>query len=246
MMNQAESRLWNKIENYIIAGDQNDLFIRKLMQQEEWSRSFTKQAILEYKRFMFLAVVSPRAVTPCPVVDVVWHLHLVFSRCYWDNFCGQVLNKNIHHDPSDDISDIEKQTMSQQYQATLFLYRIYFSHEPAAVWGGGEFESKAKKSLSFVGSVRVVLATLLLLIVGPSVYAEDWILKFDRFVRDGSLEYWFTLIIVAVFVGLVIRFFLDTKSTKKSGRRRNRGSGGGADCGSSCNSSCGSSCGGGD
>ncbi len=41
----------------------------------------------EYRRFAFLAATAGHPVTPSDAVDQAWHLHLTYSRDYWDRFC---------------------------------------------------------------------------------------------------------------------------------------------------------------
>lgn len=49
---------------------------------------------------MYLAVRANHPVTPSDEVDQAWHLHLTYSRSYWDEFCGAVLEEVVHHDPT--------------------------------------------------------------------------------------------------------------------------------------------------
>src|SRR5947199_354356 len=58
------------------------------------------RAIEEYRRFAFLAVAAGHPVSPSDAVDQVWHLHLLYTRSYWVQFCGEVLGKPLHHEPS--------------------------------------------------------------------------------------------------------------------------------------------------
>ncbi len=44
--------------------------------------NFAQGAIIEYKKFMYMAAVSEYMVSPSPIVDVVWHQHLVFTQSY--------------------------------------------------------------------------------------------------------------------------------------------------------------------
>ena len=33
-------------------------------------------------------------------VDAAWHLHLTYTRSYWDRFCKETLGQPLHHDPT--------------------------------------------------------------------------------------------------------------------------------------------------
>lgn len=72
-------------------------FTLRLANENSWTKHFTALAILEYKKFMYLAATGEGMVSPSEVVDAVWHLHLIFTESY-EHFC-QVLGKtsNIFH-----------------------------------------------------------------------------------------------------------------------------------------------------
>ncbi|MGF2075510.1 glycine-rich domain-containing protein, partial [Enterococcus casseliflavus] len=73
---------------------------QRLARENGWKLEFTRRVVAEYKRFIFLAIVAGHAVTPSQQVDQAWHLHLLYTRSYWDDFCGQVLGLRIHHGPT--------------------------------------------------------------------------------------------------------------------------------------------------
>ncbi|MEZ6192343.1 MAG: hypothetical protein R3C45_13785 [Phycisphaerales bacterium] len=45
----------------------------------------------EYRRFCYLAIAAGHTVTPSDEVDQAWHLHLLYTRDYWEDFCPNVL-----------------------------------------------------------------------------------------------------------------------------------------------------------
>src|SRR5687767_14035376 len=78
-------------------------FAARLARENGWSRSYAERVIEEYKRFVFLAVsgTSPsssgsseaqsardegRKVCPSEDVDAAWHLHLTYTKSYWQKF----------------------------------------------------------------------------------------------------------------------------------------------------------------
>ena len=92
--------LWRKIEGIDLDEVDADFpFSRRLMRDNNWTLDFTTNAILEYKRFVYLAIVSDKPVTPSDQVDQVWHLHLVYTHHYWGDF-STILGKNLHHGPT--------------------------------------------------------------------------------------------------------------------------------------------------
>ncbi len=71
-------------------------FLQRLCRENGWSKAFGQEAIHEYKRFLYLACGSPTPVTPSEQVDQVWHLHLVYTRSYWQDLCGETLGRQLH------------------------------------------------------------------------------------------------------------------------------------------------------
>ena len=59
-------------------------FIDRLCVETGWTLPFAAGALSEYRRFIYLAVTGDRPVTPSREVDAVWHLHLTYTRSYWE------------------------------------------------------------------------------------------------------------------------------------------------------------------
>ena len=76
-------------------------FARRLGLKQCWSKRHTYAVIEEYRRFLYLAATGDRPVTPSDDVDEAWHLHLTYTRHYWDELCGRILGKPLHHDPTE-------------------------------------------------------------------------------------------------------------------------------------------------
>lgn len=109
-------------------------FSRRVARENGWSTDYTRRVIEEYKRFAFLATVAAHPVTPSDPVDQVWHLHLTYSRFYWEDFCPNVLGKALHHEPTRGGS-AEQQKFSEWYQQTLASYERLLGHlPPADIW----------------------------------------------------------------------------------------------------------------
>ena len=88
----------------------------------------------EYKRFCFLAVTAGHEVTPSDAVDQAWHLHLTYSRDYWERFCPEVLGMPLHHGPTAGGS-AEQERYFEQYAQTLKSYEAAFGKVPPAdIW----------------------------------------------------------------------------------------------------------------
>ncbi|GGK14135.1 hypothetical protein GCM10008955_04320 [Deinococcus malanensis] len=97
-----------------------------------WSQPFTSGALEEYRRFLHLAVTSQTPVTPSQVVDKVWHLHLTFTRDYWERLTP-ALGRPVHHDPGGADADDDAH-FAAQYIGTLDAYRATFGPPPALYW----------------------------------------------------------------------------------------------------------------
>ncbi len=124
---------WQRIEQHDLEPGHTLDFTKRLARDKGWTLNFSRSAITEYKRFCFLAVASPDPVTPSEEVDEVWHLHLTYSRDYWDTWCGAILRAPLHHDPTRGGPD-EQSRFRAQYAATLALYEQYFGPPDAGFW----------------------------------------------------------------------------------------------------------------
>ncbi len=114
-------------------------FASKLVRKLGWTRVFALRAIEEYRKFVYLGMVSESSVTPPRVIDQVWHEHLLFSRAYRD-FCRDVLERDFDHNPELLPSEQQTEAFHAQYDATLELYRDEFNMTPPAdIWGTPKF-----------------------------------------------------------------------------------------------------------
>lgn len=115
-------------------GGEQLTFADRLARENDWAASYTQRAIDEYRRFLFLAVVAGHPVTPSDQVDQVWHLHLTYTRSYWDRLCGQVLGQPIHHGPTKGGHD-EGRKFHDRYEATRNSYVRFFGVAPPSdIW----------------------------------------------------------------------------------------------------------------
>jgi hypothetical protein len=88
----------------------------------------------EYRRFVYLAMAAGHPVTPSVDVDHAWHLHLTYTRSYWEEMCGRVLGRPLHHDPTRG-GLAEGAKFTDWYARTLRSYQEAFgSAPPADIW----------------------------------------------------------------------------------------------------------------
>jgi uncharacterized protein (TIGR04222 family) len=104
-------------------------FSERLARENGWNLRFARRVVEEYKRFLELAVVAGHVVTPSDTVDQAWHQHLVYTRSYWDELCGEVLRQPLHHGPTrGGVS--ERSRYEDLYERTLQSYRAVFGASP--------------------------------------------------------------------------------------------------------------------
>jgi uncharacterized protein (TIGR04222 family) len=130
---------WAKLESLRLENNNAVFdFSARLSKENGWTRAFTARAIQEYKRFLLLAMQAGHPVTPSEAVDQVWHLHLVYTRSYWQDLCANVLGRPLHHEPTAGGLD-ESAKFHLQYERTLASYRSLFGEEPPAdIWPSAE------------------------------------------------------------------------------------------------------------
>lgn len=131
---------WKKLESFQLNKNNNAVFnfSARLAKENGWSRAYTARVIQEYKRFLLLAVHAGHPVCPSEAVDQGWHLHLVYTRSYWQHLCTEVLGRPLHHEPTAGGLD-ESAKFHLQYEDTLASYRRLFGAEPPAdIWPTAE------------------------------------------------------------------------------------------------------------
>lgn len=127
-----DSALWVTIEKYDLDDPISEYgFSTRLQNENFWTSNFTKEAILEYKKFMYLAASTDFMISPSEIIDVVWHQHLIFSTSY-DQFCA-LLGKKIEHIPSThNDADFERFKLAKE--RTKKAYLNFFGEQPSSIW----------------------------------------------------------------------------------------------------------------
>lgn len=234
--------IWDKLEKFEVSADGDAFsFVDRLARDNDWSKAYADRVYHEYLRFIYLAAVTGVPVTPSDTVDEAWHLHLCYTKSYWKDLCGEVLRKEIHHNPTKG-GDSERRKFWDQYEATLARYAEVFGDEPPQdIW------PPARKRFGNAGRhVRVDLDQSLVIkrkwlyasmaaLIGMACLSgcTDW--SFSGF-GDG-VETVFWVVLVIIFLVVMIKLIA---------RGGGGGcSGGGAGCSTGCGAGCGG-CGGGD
>ncbi|MEZ5476117.1 MAG: hypothetical protein R3E95_01025 [Thiolinea sp.] len=132
----ANLALWRQLEAFRFdrTPDPDLSFQQRLAEENGWTEQQAAQAIEEYRRFLYLAEVAGHPVTPSDQVDQVWHLHLLYTRSYWQDLCGEVLGHVLHHSPTLG-GQAEREKFADWYQQTLDSYALHFGRPaPDALW----------------------------------------------------------------------------------------------------------------
>jgi hypothetical protein len=136
---QAEERwrsnpTWRRIAMMRIGAEGAKLtFAARLARENGWSARHAAAVVEEYRRFLYLAATAG-PVTPSEDVDQAWHLHLSYTRHYWEMLCGRIIGMPLHHDPTEGGAG-QRAHYHRQYEETLARYRTIFgAPPPRRVW----------------------------------------------------------------------------------------------------------------
>lgn len=230
--------LWKRIQSFSLdAEDAVFPFSKKLAKEENWSTDFVRKAIEEYKKFVYLCCILPNGASPSKIVDKVWHMHLIYTQNYWEDFCPNILKRSLHHHPSTGGSS-ESVKHQNWFSETLENYRIIFSQEPPAdIWNSQI--KKSKPNASWISKLRLIPVFTVFLLLSSCSEMVTGIL-----VTLGFITFIVVLNIIAAILGIG-----SYKDSNKNGNNSGDGGGGCSAGGSSCSGGgdgggCGGGCGG--
>ena len=135
-MTSDHAQLLHRIRNFNIDGNDASAlpFAARLARENGWSRAYADRVIEEYQRYVFLSVTGEKRVCLSEDVDAAWHLHLTYTRSYWKRFCGEILGRQLHHEPTKG-GPAEAEKHLAMYAETLAAYKAAFGTEPPAdIW----------------------------------------------------------------------------------------------------------------
>ena len=134
-MDTVQTALYERIKAFAIDEVEDSFsFSQRLARDNGWPLEFALRVVEEYKRFAFLAVAADHPVTPCDPVDQAWHLHLAYSRSYWEDFCPNALKTSLHHEPTRG-GEKEGAKFENWYERTLASYERFFGEAaPDDIW----------------------------------------------------------------------------------------------------------------
>lgn len=139
-MDKINYKMWEKLNEFSLdIPEVSFSFSDRLARENGWSKEYANRVITEYKKFVFLSAVSGKSLTPSDEVDQAWHMHMIYSRSYWVEMCGEILNGfMLHHGPTKG-GKAEAERFNNQYQYTLDLYyEVFFEKAPSDIWPSAE------------------------------------------------------------------------------------------------------------
>lgn len=140
----AQHPLWAALLAFEFSENGDSTFVARLARENEWSIRFTERVLLEYRRFLFIAAVAGPA-APSDAVDQAWHLHLLYTRSYWEKLCGEVLKIKLHHEPAVGGA-ADKAKLESWYCQTLRRYQQCFEQEaPEDIWPRSKVIKKMRR-----------------------------------------------------------------------------------------------------
>lgn len=134
-MDEKRRDLYQRIMQFEFDDGPVDLsFAQRLAFENAWSIAFSERVVHEYQRFIFLLASADRPVTPSDQVDQAWHLHLTYTRSYWERLCQDVIGRPLHHTPTRGGS-AELHKFDVWYRRALASYRAIFAEPPPSdIW----------------------------------------------------------------------------------------------------------------
>lgn len=159
-----DTTLWDAIKNFPLDSPGASMpFSARLARDHLWLPTYAEKVVREYRRFLYLVATEREMVTPSEDVDEAWHLHLAYTQSYWDELCGKVLGRPLHHNPTEGEEQID--SFRKAYERTLSRYYTVFQEAPPSdVWPsgadrfalGGGFRTVPLRDFRLVGRLTAV------------------------------------------------------------------------------------------
>ncbi len=129
-------KMWDKLNEFSLDIPEVDFsFSDRLARENGWTKEYANRVITEYKKFVFLSATSGKSLTPSDEVDQAWHMHMIYSRSYWNEMCKDILGGFMFHHGPTKGGKLEAERFHNQYQYTLDLYAEVFNETPPSdIW----------------------------------------------------------------------------------------------------------------
>ena len=131
--------LWQRLEAFSPHDESAAFpFVHRLARENGWSRPYAFRVLEEYKRFLYLMLRAGHPVTPSDEVDQAWHLHLLYTRSYWEDLCRDIAGRPLHHGPTRG-GEAEGAKFHDWYERTKDSYeRLFGEPPPGDIWPSSE------------------------------------------------------------------------------------------------------------
>ncbi len=240
MKNKA---LWKKIQAFEFDDPSAGFsFSNRLASENHWSSEFTLRVIEEYRKFLYLCCASDFSITPSREVDEAWHLHLCYTKSYWEDLCSNTLGRKLHHGPTKG-GRFERAKFIDWYEGTKKNYLLEFMEKPPAdIWPSSELRFSPEK-IRKVNQQNHLIIPKRPLFLGLGILGTSLILSSCTIVEAGG-----SAIIAGLFILIIIIGFRGGRGGGGNGSGGCSSGGGffGGGCGNSDDGGgCSSGCGGG-
>ena len=197
-------RLWAKIQAFELDDEHSEFtFTERLARDNDWSVSYGKEVVEEYKKFIYLCCCDYGEITPSDAVDQAWHLHLTYTKSYWVDLCRNTLGREIHHNPTKGGSK-ENAKYSSCYDSIIEVYEAEFCQKPpVTIWPSNEAR------FSDINFKRINLSNYWLIEKRKSKLTLSIpllvVLLLGLFIESKDQFPWVAFVIVAIAVLFMIR-----------------------------------------
>ena len=125
-----DETLWARLQSYTFQMSDGRSLAAQIAAETVLDADRAEQAVTEYRKFLYLVATSSRILAPSPLIDRVWHQHLMDTKTYFDAFCPQILGKTLHHFPGRPPARTDS-----AYLETLAQYQAEFGEvAPHKIW----------------------------------------------------------------------------------------------------------------
>ena len=146
--------VWKKIAGLEFDIEGADLpFSKRLARENRWPHWFALDVIVEYRKFLYLLERAGHPVTPSIEVDQVWHLHLLYSEMYWEDF-AEGMPVKPYHGPTRGGNE-ENEKFTDWYSKTLESHEAVFEHKPPVhIWPTKEERFREDQSWHWIDASK--------------------------------------------------------------------------------------------
>ncbi|WP_206171053.1 glycine-rich domain-containing protein [Phragmitibacter flavus] len=227
-------------------------FTQRLARENHWSESFAQRVVHEYLRFIYLATVAGHPVTPSDEVDQAWHLHLVYTRSYWDDLCRNILGKPLHHGPTKG-GHAEAAKFDDWYARTKQSYKRLFGQAPPQdIWPPANIRfAPADRFKRIDSSAHWIIPKRLT--QHAALWSSTAFILASCIIQPSNKNFFpwgFFIIVAPAMMFFLILISKISRQNRKKRKRNDKGDGcssfgAGGGCGNGCGSDSGSDSGGG-